>query len=63
MLYPEALQTKLLDGDEKIRATTCRLYLQLDYETALHHVSKSQLESLADRGADRKVCLIITCNY
>lgn len=44
-----------MDHDEKIRAATCRIYLQLDYETALHHVSKSQLETLAGRGADRKV--------
>ncbi|KAI0264684.1 armadillo-type protein [Gloeopeniophorella convolvens] len=50
----EALGTKLLDPDEKIRAAVCKLYSQLDYETALHHVSEQQLRSVAERGFDKK---------
>ncbi|KAH9928578.1 armadillo-type protein [Amylocystis lapponica] len=50
----EALGSKLLDPDEKVRAAVCKLYSQLDYETALHHVSEEQLRSLAGRGLDKK---------
>ncbi|EKM56477.1 uncharacterized protein PHACADRAFT_207705 [Phanerochaete carnosa HHB-10118-sp] len=50
----DALQGKLLDPDDKIRSAVCRLYFQLDYETALHHVSTEQLKSVASRGIDRK---------
>ncbi|THH15253.1 hypothetical protein EW146_g5196 [Bondarzewia mesenterica] len=50
----EVLQAKLLDPDEKVRAAVCKLYSQLDYETALHHVSKAQLQSIAGRGLDKK---------
>ena len=51
----EALQAKLLDPDEKVRAAVCRLYTQIDYETALHHVSTQQLRNVAGRGVDKKV--------
>ena len=51
----EALQAKLLDPDEKVRAAACRVFSQLDYETALHHVSEGQLRAIAGRGADKKV--------
>jgi hypothetical protein len=51
----ESLQGKLLDPDEKVRAAVCRLYTQIDYETALHHVSESQLRNVAGRGVDKKV--------
>ena len=51
----EALNLKLLDPDDKIRAAVCKLYGQLDYETALHHVSVDQLKAVAGRGLDRKV--------
>lgn len=51
----DALQTKLFDPDEKIRAAVCKLYSQLDYETAVHHVSESQLRAVAGRGLDKKV--------
>ena len=51
----EALQAKLLDPDEKVRAAVCRLYTQIDYETALHHVSEQQLRNVAGRGVDKKV--------
>lgn len=52
----EALQSKLLDPDEKVRAAACKMYGQLDYETALHHVSEKQLREVAERGVDKKVC-------
>ncbi|KAG6864378.1 hypothetical protein C0991_010047 [Blastosporella zonata] len=50
----EALKAKLLDPDEKVRAAVCRVYGQLDFETALHHVSEEQLRALGERGADKK---------
>ncbi|EGO03586.1 hypothetical protein SERLA73DRAFT_46084 [Serpula lacrymans var. lacrymans S7.3] len=50
----EMLRTKLLDPDEKVRAAVCKVYSQLDYETALHHVSEMQLRSVAGRGLDKK---------
>ena len=46
---------KLLDPDDKVRATTCKLYSQLDYETTLHHVSEEQLRHVAGRSLDKKV--------
>jgi len=52
----EALNIRLMDPDDKVRAITCKLYSQLDYETALHHVSVDQLRTLAGRCLDRKVC-------
>ncbi|KZT28070.1 hypothetical protein NEOLEDRAFT_1130032 [Neolentinus lepideus HHB14362 ss-1] len=50
----EALQAKLLDPDEKVRAAVCKVYSLLDYETVVHHVSEELLRSLAGRGADKK---------
>jgi sister-chromatid-cohesion protein PDS5 len=44
-----------LDPDEKVRAAVCRLYSQLEYEVALHHVSESQWRAIAERGLDKKV--------
>jgi hypothetical protein len=55
MWSSEALNAKLLDPDEKVRAAVCKLYSQLDYETALHHVSELQLRRVAERGLDKKV--------
>jgi sister-chromatid-cohesion protein PDS5 len=48
------LQLKLLDPDEKVRAAVCKVYSQLDYETALHSVSEDQLRAVAGRGMDKK---------
>jgi len=48
------MQRKLLDPDDKVRAAVCRVYSQLDYETALHHVSEGQLRAVAGRGMDKK---------
>ncbi|KAJ7695426.1 cohesin-associated protein Pds5 [Mycena rosella] len=50
----DALKSKLLDPDDKVRAAVCRVYAQLDYETALHHVKTDQLRAVADRGVDKK---------
>jgi hypothetical protein len=44
-----------MDPDEKVRAAVCKVYSQLDYETALHHVSEAQLRLVAGRGVDKKV--------
>lgn len=56
-----AFGAKLLDPDEKIRAAVCKVYSQLDYETALHHVSEAQLKAVAGRVADKKVRLVFPC--
>ncbi|KAG8711503.1 hypothetical protein FRC11_002628, partial [Ceratobasidium sp. 423] len=50
----EALKGKFTDPDDKVRAAVCKLFSQIDYEAALHHVTKSQLEELAGRCLDRK---------
>lgn len=50
-----AIQHKLFDPEEKVRAAVCKLYSQLDYETALHHVSLDMLRAVAGRGLDKKV--------
>ena len=51
----DMLRLKLLDPDDKIRAAVCKLVGQLDYETALHHVSVDLLKAVAGRGLDKKV--------
>ncbi|KAI0824810.1 armadillo-type protein [Trametes gibbosa] len=50
----EALLGKLFDPDEKVRAALCKLFSQLDYEAALHHISVDVLKGLAGRGLDKK---------
>ncbi|KAI6002991.1 armadillo-type protein [Pisolithus albus] len=50
----DILRLKLLDPDDKVRAAVCKVYSQIDYETALHHVSTSQLRAVAGRGMDKK---------
>ncbi|KDN48299.1 hypothetical protein RSAG8_02891, partial [Rhizoctonia solani AG-8 WAC10335] len=37
----EALKGKFMDPDDKVRAAVCKLFSQIDYEAALHHVAKS----------------------
>ena len=51
----EALVSKFLDADEKVRAAVCKLYGQLDYETALHHVDIKHLKVMTERMIDKKV--------
>lgn len=58
-LLVESLAVKLLDPDEKVRAAVCKVYSNLDYETALHHVSVNQWHSVCGRGLDKKVSLSI----
>lgn len=48
------LRLKLLDPDEKVRAAVCKVYSQLDYETAFHYASEEQLRAVAGRGMDKK---------
>ncbi|GJJ10554.1 hypothetical protein Clacol_004781 [Clathrus columnatus] len=51
----DTLRIKLLDPDDKVRAATCKVYAQLDFETALHHVSMSQLKAISERTLDKKL--------
>ncbi|KAL0069681.1 Sister chromatid cohesion protein pds5 [Marasmius tenuissimus] len=53
--FEATLGRKLMDPDEKVRAAVCKLYSELDYETASHHVSSQQLKAVISRVADRKV--------
>ncbi|KAG6332171.1 hypothetical protein ID866_6918 [Astraeus odoratus] len=54
--HREAIEGKLASSDLNIliRAAVCRVYSQLDYETALHHISEGQLRAVAGRGMDKK---------
>ncbi|KAL0574121.1 Sister chromatid cohesion protein pds5 [Marasmius crinis-equi] len=52
--FETMLGRKLMDPDEKVRAAVCKLYSELDYETASHHVSSQQLKAVIARVADRK---------
>ncbi|KAF6757823.1 cohesin-associated protein Pds5 [Ephemerocybe angulata] len=51
------LKEKVLDPDEKVRAAVCKVYSQLDYESALHHVSQEQIQAIAGRGLDKKAAV------
>jgi ABC-type transporter MlaC component len=51
----ELLKAKIFDPDDKVRAAACKVFSQLDYEGALHHVSEEQLRTVAGRGLDKKV--------
>ncbi|KAF9482670.1 hypothetical protein BDN70DRAFT_399452 [Pholiota conissans] len=50
----ELLKAKIYDPDDKVRAAACKIFSQLDYEGALHHVSEEQLRAVAGRGLDKK---------
>ncbi|KAF8605742.1 cohesin-associated protein Pds5 [Ceratobasidium sp. AG-I] len=50
----EALKGKFMDPDDRVRAAVCKVFSQIGYEAALHHVTKAELEALAGRCLDRK---------
>ncbi|KAF9970143.1 hypothetical protein BGZ73_007253 [Actinomortierella ambigua] len=50
----DCLLEKVIDTEEKVRATTCRVVGELDYETSLHHVTKDVLEQIGHRCRDKK---------
>ncbi|PPQ74839.1 hypothetical protein CVT26_005219 [Gymnopilus dilepis] len=50
----DLLMAKLYDPDERVRAAVCKVYSQLDYEAALHHVPVDTLKAVAGRGLDKK---------
>jgi sister-chromatid-cohesion protein PDS5 len=43
-----------LDPDDKVRTAACKVFAQLDYESALHNVSEELLRFVADRFLDKK---------
>ena len=51
----ELLKAKIIDPEEKVRAAACKVYSQIDYEAALHHVSVDELHAVVERGMDKKV--------
>ncbi|KAF9183757.1 hypothetical protein BGZ51_003819 [Haplosporangium sp. Z 767] len=50
----EGLAEKLVDPDEKVRATVCRIIGEFDYETSLHHLQKNTLIQVGHRCRDKK---------
>jgi sister-chromatid-cohesion protein PDS5 len=59
----EALEAKLLDPDDKVRAAVCKMFSQLDYESVLHNVSEDLMRSVAGRFLDKKVLLYSTLMF
>jgi hypothetical protein len=49
------MKTKILDPDEKVRQTVCKVYGELDYETAAYHVTEEMLVAIGKRCLDTKV--------
>lgn len=49
------MKTKILDPDEKVRHTVCKIYGELDYETAAYHVNEDMLRAIGYRCLDTKV--------
>ncbi|GJJ73906.1 sister chromatid cohesion protein PDS5 [Entomortierella parvispora] len=50
----EGLEQKIVDPDERIRAATCKVIGEFDYETSLHHIQKSTLTQVGHRCRDKK---------
>jgi sister-chromatid-cohesion protein PDS5 len=46
---------RVQDAEEKVRAALCRVFGQLDYETALHHIDVQSLKAIGNRSSDKKV--------
>jgi hypothetical protein len=51
----DAIRSKMSDPDEKVRIAFCKIFSQIDYESALKLVDKELLEVLGSRCRDRKV--------
>jgi sister-chromatid-cohesion protein PDS5 len=51
----EAMEAKAHDPDDKVRAAVCKMYGELDFETAAYHVSEKMLRTIAGRCMDKKV--------
>lgn len=49
------MKTKILDPDEKVRQAVCKVYGELDYETAAYHVGEDMLMAVGHRCLDTKV--------
>ncbi|CAG8513577.1 2415_t:CDS:10 [Paraglomus occultum] len=50
----DAIRSKMSDPDEKVRIAFCKIFSQIDYESALKLVDKELLEVLGSRCRDRK---------
>ncbi|PVF91902.1 hypothetical protein CPB86DRAFT_777592 [Serendipita vermifera] len=50
----EAMEAKVHDPDDKVRAAVCKMYGELDFETAAYHVSEKMLRTIAGRCLDKK---------
>lgn len=61
LLNSDALELKLCDPDDRIRAAVCKVYSQLDYETSLHHVNEKTLRAVGMRALDKKVNCFAEC--
>lgn len=49
---------KVLDPDDKVRIAVCKIYGDLDFETATYHVTLEQLQAVGERVLDKKVSRI-----
>ncbi|CAG8556181.1 7930_t:CDS:10 [Paraglomus brasilianum] len=50
----DAIRSKMSDPDEKVRIAFCKIFSQIDYESALKLADKELLEVLGSRCRDRK---------
>ena len=57
LFIQDAIRSKMSDPDEKVRIAFCKIFSQIDYESALKLVDKELLEVLGSRCRDRKVRL------
>ncbi|KAG0346698.1 hypothetical protein BG004_001038 [Podila humilis] len=52
------LAEKFVDPEEKVRAVSCRIMGELDYETCLHHLDKNTLVQVGHRCRDKKKSVV-----
>ena len=50
---------RVQDSEEKVRSAVCRVFGQLDYETALHHINVETLRHIGGRTSDKKVSFFV----
>lgn len=58
-----AVSEKLSDVDDRVRAAGCKLFGELDYEIALHHVEAETLLMVGERLKDRKVSCGLSSHF
>jgi sister-chromatid-cohesion protein PDS5 len=46
---------RIHDADERVRAAICKVIGNVDFETALHHISEETLKAVGGRMSDKRV--------